>query len=618
MISYLNNTFSKEQLEAIKHFNGPALVIAGPGSGKTSVIVNRILYLIHIKKVNPNNILVITFSKMAAKEMRSRFISCCGEQTHQVHFGTFHSIYFNIVKQYYGFKHSNIISDSEKRKVLYSILKNTQNNNYINNEYIDIVLRKISYFKNSGYIKIRTDECEIEQEVFVQIVKQYDSIIHSRNKVDFEDMMLICKEILEKNANLRAFYQNQFKYILIDEFQDINELQFSIVKLLMDSNKNIFVVGDDDQSIYGFRGSNPQIMLDLQHYMNDLHIVRLSCNYRSTRNIVDTASIIIDANTNRYKKHIYSNNEMGKPVVLADFDNIYDENIYVINLIEKIQKNPNKKIAILYRTNDNASLLAEMLLKNKISFSIKENINCPYDSEIFEDFISYLNLAQNPNNVIALRKIINKPYRYIDDRLISNIDNPLEKLKFIYKDKKQILKNLDKLIFEIHFIKDMDMYSAFNFFRKVIGYEDYVYAKYSNNLNEKMKILNDLAVRLKNFKSKKEMEEHISSYKNLLLSNTYSDSKSGDNNNGQINLMTIHSSKGLEFDVVIIPDINEGVIPGKKAVTNEEIEEERRIFYVGCTRAKEELFLLYLKGKNKDKYLPSRFLKNILNKYNND
>jgi len=609
----LNLTFSKEQLQAINHFRGPALVIAGPGSGKTSVIANRIINLIQNKNVNPQNILVITFSKMAAVDMQSRFISFFksindSSLLGQVSFGTFHSIFFSILKSYYGYSSSNIISNSQKRLYISKILKNLCNESVTDNEYIDSVIRRISYFKNSNYTNDFSEDCQIDFEKFEMILKQYNSILQSQRKVDFEDMMLMCRNILINNIKIREYYQQLFKYILIDEFQDINDLQFEIVKLLLGEEQNLFVVGDDDQAIYGFRGSNPQIMLNLKNEFQHLSIINLSCNYRSTKNIVRIASFLIDENNNRYHKNIYTNNELGEKSSLLGFSGITEENEYILKIINECLYRK-MKIGILYRTNSRASLLIELLVRNRIAFSIKEVPINPYESEIFNDFIIYLQISNSKSiNVYQLRKIINKPIRYIDTRLLTNCENPIIHLKYLYKDKPYVIKKLDKLLFDLKFIENMDMYSAFHYFRKVIGYEEYIFRRFNNDdrkLKEKMKLFDELSVRLKDIKSYEELIRNVSTFKEEISRNINIDNK--------LSIMTFHSSKGLEFDTVIIPDINEGIVPNKKALTGEEIEEERRMFYVACTRARHKLHLLYLKGETNE-YLPGRFISKLMDK----
>lgn len=613
MKNSLNLTFSKEQLQAINHFRGPALVIAGPGSGKTSVIANRIINLIQNKNVNPQNILVITFSKMAAVDMQSRFISFFksindSSLLGQVSFGTFHSIFFSILKSYYGYSSSNIISNSQKRLYISKILKNLCNESVTDNEYIDSVIRRISYFKNSNYTNDFSEDCQIDFEKFEMILKQYNSILQSQRKVDFEDMMLMCRNILINNIKIREYYQQLFKYILIDEFQDINDLQFEIVKLLLGEEQNLFVVGDDDQAIYGFRGSNPQIMLNLKNEFQHLSIINLSCNYRSTKNIVRIASFLIDENNNRYHKNIYTNNELGEKSSLLGFSGITEENEYILKIINECLYRK-MKIGILYRTNSRASLLIELLVRNRIAFSIKEVPINPYESEIFNDFIIYLQISNSKSiNVYQLRKIINKPIRYIDTRLLTNCENPIIHLKYLYKDKPYVIKKLDKLLFDLKFIENMDMYSAFHYFRKVIGYEEYIFRRFNNDdrkLKEKMKLFDELSVRLKDIKSYEELIRNVSTFKEEISRNINIDNK--------LSIMTFHSSKGLEFDTVIIPDINEGIVPNKKALTGEEIEEERRMFYVACTRARHKLHLLYLKGETNE-YLPGRFISKLMDK----
>lgn len=605
-----NLTFSFEQLQAINHFRGPALVIAGPGSGKTSVIVNRILNLIQFYNVNPSKILVITFSKIAAQNMQSRFVSLCGNSVYPVSFGTFHSFFWHIVKNYYGYNNGNIISLSDKRKIVYRLLKNILPDCSFGKEYVDEIIRRISFYKNSDYQMDKLTDDDLDSISFKEVVDCYNDILKSQRRIDFEDMMLLCKNILLNNKLLLDNYRQKFEFILLDEFQDINNLQYEIIGLLAGKERNIFAVGDDDQSIYGFRGSKPQIMTNFKEAHPDICLIKLTCNYRSTKNIVKAAAVIINDNCKRFQKNIYTNNELGEKTTLISCKDEITQSNYIAKLIKDLSfRSSETKIAILFRTNNKASNLCDVLIQNRISYEIKEKMDNLYENDIFIDFLNYLSVANSEIlDPVMLGKIINKPYRYIDSKYINNSKNPLDELMCIYKNKPHIIRGLKKLRFDLDFIKTMDMYSAFNYFRRVIGYEKYIEFRYSGskeNYEKNIDIMNQLSVNMKTHMDFESLKKYVE-YKNLIIN---SSNKVKDCN---VQIMTFHASKGLEFDVVIIPDINEGIIPNKKANEKDDVEEERRMFYVACTRAKKRLILLYLGDRHDKKHIPSRFINKIL------
>ena len=609
MINFHNTVFSKEQITAINHYYGPALVIAGPGSGKTAVIVNRIQYLIQKHQVNPKSILVITFSKMAAMNMQSRYYSLNQNHISNVHFGTFHSVFLELVKDYYHLNSDCIITNEEKRRYVKKCLKIMALNNNIEDEYIDILLKRIAYYKNSNLTLDADDDFTLSKQEFLRFFDTYSNLLKSVNKIDFEDIILLCNELLENNSYVKKLVWEQYKYILIDEFQDINKLQFDVVRKMLGPNNNLFAVGDDDQAIYGFRGSCPEFMINFKKYFPDAMIIKLSCNYRSTKNIVHSASLVINENKIRFEKLIFSNNELGSPVDIRKFDSINDETNSITDYLKNYLSNPVGNVAILFRTNNRAELFYEILKVNNIPCVIRERITSPYTHFVFVDFMHYMNMAMSVDkpNIYDLIAVINKPVRFVPINIIGK-DDDLKSL-IDTKEKTGYEHVFAKLYTDLQRIADMDMYCAFNYFLKVIGYEKYIYSGKcitSKDLNAVFEVIEELKIRLKMFTSYEQLQIHINNLSHI----DYSQQKLQIKEKG-IYLLTYHASKGLEFDNCIIPCLNEGIVPSKNSIDEKDIEEERRMLYVAMTRAKKNLLLSYIEDKD-NKYMSSRFIKRLL------
>ncbi|MBR0039438.1 MAG: ATP-dependent helicase [Lachnospiraceae bacterium] len=465
----MKRSFNKNQKMAVEHGDGPCLVIAGPGSGKTYVLTNRILSLITNKNVNADSILIITFTRAAANEMETRFfdlaksnkVSFKGYPT----FGTFHSIFYDILRNVFGYTNKSLLSDKEEKDILLGILKDIKGLGD-KPEAINYVLKDIKNYKLLSERGIKAEPKFISLELFDEIYKVYQRKLYEIKKLDFSDMISKCYELLKSNPNVLTYYQKKYKYILVDEFQDINKLQYDIVKLICKS-KNIFVVGDDDQSIYKFRGSYPRVINDFLRDFKRAKVILLNENYRCARQIVKFSKLVIDHNLDRFSKNLVSNRpELGKLEIKAFVDSA-DENKYLIESIKKYLRDGYKfsDIAILYRTN---------LLSNSIKMDLSKN-NMPY-----------------------------------------------------------IVKGEEKI-------------------------------------------------------------------------NTIDDYNSVSNSNA-INLMTFHLSKGLEFKTVFIIDANDGLIPHKKSIRENDLEIERRLFYVAMTRAKDSLHILFTTRRFGKDFKPSRFI----------
>ncbi len=600
------------QMEAITHEHGPVMCLAGPGSGKTFVLTQHIRYLITEKHIEPHHILVITFSKASAYEMQKRFIELMNGEYYPVRFGTFHSIFFHFLSRYEHYKTSDILTDSQKKKYLKTVLLQINYQGKKDTESIENILASISHVKNHSTELVATIEKDIPQ--FKEIYYKYEELIRLEHKLDFDDMMLLCYELITKRPDILNEYIKETEHVLIDEYQDINSIQYELVKKIIKSHENLFVVGDDDQSIYGFRGCDPSIMLRFREDFPNGKIITFPVNYRCTRSIVNAAGRLISHNENRYKKEIYANKALDNSVCFRAFDNKeaeYETLIYELKEIDKTYRESLCQIACLFRTNMDASYLAERLIKEKIPYQMKEKPYNPYDHFIAKDFLHYLYLKNGELSIEHFLPVMNRPLRYLNrdsfNTKCMNVD--FDKLKLFYADKEYMQHILMKLEYDLKRMQNMDVFAAINYVRKGIGYDDFLrkYAAQTGiKLQEYLNMADDIQKRMGVFASLEELQKHIENYREQIATSV-NDKKNGKKEG--IHIMTYHASKGLEFDTVYIPDCNEGVIPYKKSITKVQIEEERRLFYVAMTRAKENLNIYYVDGDKNNRHLVSRYVK---------
>ena len=586
--------YSSNQKKAIEHGAGPLMVLAGPGSGKTFVITHRIKYLIKGSGINPAHILVVTFSRAAAKEMRDRFEKLYGKS--YVTFGTFHSVFFSILKTAYGFSAEQIASD----ELRYTLIKELIKKNEIVNEDINTLsgnlLNEIALIKQDNINIKNYYSNSIASDTFKKLYREYEAELESRNKLDFEDMLLLTYELLSERKDILKAVQERYQYILVDEFQDINFLQYNIIKLMTGKEQNITVVGDDDQSIYRFRGARPEIMLGFERDFRNVSKVFLDINFRSTTQIVDASTKLISFNSKRFPKTFKANNGSGAPVSVIEFKNPFAEvNTIVKDVKEYIKSGQDiNNIAVLYRTNLSPRLLIERMMKNNIPFTIRDSIPNLFEHWVAKDIISYIKLATDMGNKNDLLRISNKPNRYISrDSLVSSKAN-IETLFDYYDDKSYMIKRIIELREHLRTIKNLKPATALRYIRNVVGYDEYIEEYCDMNgveSDECYTVLGDLENSASEFNTFNDWFVHMEEYKEELIE---ARKKSNEEDTG-VRLMTFHSSKGLEFDIVYIIDVNEGSVPYKKAKGADEIEEERRMFYVAMTRARHKLFICYCK-----------------------
>ena len=586
--------YSSNQKKAIEHGAGPLMVLAGPGSGKTFVITHRIKYLIEGSGINPAHILVVTFSRAAAKEMKDRFEKLQGKS--HVTFGTFHSVFFSILKTAYGFSAEQIASD----ELRYTLIKELIKKNEIVNEDINTLsgnlLNEIALIKQDNINIKNYYSNSIASDTFKKLYKEYEAELETRNKLDFEDMLLLTYELLSERKDILTAVQNRYQYILVDEFQDINFLQYNIIKLMAGKNQNITVVGDDDQSIYRFRGARPEIMLGFERDFRNVSKVFLDINFRSTTQIVDASTKLISFNSKRFPKTFKANNGSGAPVSVIEFKNPFAEvNSIIKDIKEYIKAEQDiNNIAVLYRTNLSPRLLIERMMKNNIPFTIRDSIPNLFEHWVSKDIISYIKLAINLGNKNDLLRISNKPNRYISRDSLSSSKANIETLFDYYDDKSYMIKRIIELREHLRTIKNLKPATALRYIRNVVGYDEYIEEYCDMNGIESddcYTVLGDLENSASEFNTFSDWFVHMEEYKEELIE---ARKKSNEDDIG-VRLMTFHSSKGLEFDIVYIIDVNEGSVPYKKAKGADEIEEERRMFYVAMTRARHKLFICYCK-----------------------
>lgn len=611
-------TENKAQLQAITHNQGPMLVLAGPGSGKTHVITKRIEYLIENYKVRPEEILVITFTKFAANEMKERFYRNAPKQS-LVTFGTFHAVFFGILRREYNIDGRNILLEDEKIKMLNRIIDSTDLEEVMTceiedeREFIDNIAKEISVVKSDGLEIEEYEAKECSKELFRIIYRAYEKAKKQEKKLDFDDMINQCYKLLFENEGIRKKWQEKYRYILIDEFQDINQMQFDTIKLLAAPENNIFVVGDDDQSIYRFRGARPEIMLNFGTVYPEMKKVVLEVNYRSTKSIVNISSKVIKNNKNRYEKNVITPNEEGDLIHVQEVLDPSEESDYILKRVQQLHQDnvEYNEMAVIFRTNLDAQMTAEKLLNYGIPFRMRESLPNTYEHFISKDIIAYMKMVLGNRDRNYFLQIMNRPKRYIARAAVAQGSVDFEALRVFYCDKDWMQDRIDQLELDIRTMKDVAPYAMVQVLRKRIGYDMFLkeHAQMRNmDLQDLLDIIEDLQERMKEFATIEAWVKHVEDFEENLKKKK-SEKEIIEH---AIDLHTMHGSKGLEYKYVFVIACHEGGTPNKKAVLPEEIEEERRMFYVAMTRAKKKLTISYPTKKHGKDVTPSRFVSEIL------
>ena len=605
--------FNEAQTQAIQHTDGPCLVLAGPGSGKTLTIVNRVKYLIEKQKVRPEEILVVTFTRFAAAEMKSRLCLVMGKRDLPVTVGTFHGIYYGILKWAYRMNQENILSETEKYQILRGVINKERMEIFDEEDFIQDIAAEIGKVKNN---RIPLEEFVSEKcsaDAFRNIYRNYEQHRKELKKIDFDDMLVLCYELFRSRPDVLAQWQKKFRYVLIDEFQDINRIQYDVIRMLAQPENNLFVVGDDDQSIYGFRGADSELMLGFGKDFPDAKQILLGMNYRSTANIVQNSLKLIENNVERYSKKLEANREGGSCLHIQEVKDPVEEAEYVLEEIQKCKENGIKEeeIAILFRVHTDARAVVEAMVERKIPFQMKEHLPNIYEHFIAKDIMAYFRLATGKRRRQDFLQVMNRPKRYLGRDSVSGSQVSFEDMRKFYCDKDWMIDRIDQFEWDVKMIMKMAPYAAIQYIRKRIGYDDFLkeYAfTHQINRSDLNEVLAEIEEAAKAFSSVEEWFAHVEEYTETLKVKE----KERNRPRPGVRLMTIHASKGLEFKQVFLIAANEGRIPYQKAKTDKEIEEERRLFYVAMTRAKDFLKICYVKIKNGKEVTPSRFVDELL------
>lgn len=605
--------FNEAQAQAIQHTDGPCLVLAGPGSGKTLTIVNRVKYLIEKQKVRPEEILVVTFTRFAAAEMKSRLCLVMGKRDLPVTVGTFHGIYYGILKWAYRMNQENILSETEKYQILRGVINKERMEIFDEEDFIQDIAAEIGKVKNN---RIPLEEFVSEKcsaDAFRNIYRNYEQHRKELKKIDFDDMLVLCYELFQSRPDVLAQWQKKFRYVLIDEFQDINRIQYDVIRMLAQPENNLFVVGDDDQAIYGFRGADSELMLGFGKDFPDAKQILLGMNYRSTANIVQNSLKLIENNVERYSKKLEANREGGSCLHIQEVKDPVEEAEYVLEEIQKCKENGIKEeeIAILFRVHTDARAVVEAMVERKIPFQMKEHLPNIYEHFIAKDIMAYFRLATGARHRQDFLQIMNRPKRYLGRDSVAGAKVSFEDMRKFYCDKDWMIDRIDQFEWDVKMLMKMAPYAAIQYIRKRIGYDDFLkeYAfTHQINRSDLNEVLEEIEEAAKAFSSVEEWFAHVEEYTETLKVKE----KERNRPRPGVRLMTIHASKGLEFKQVFLIAANEGRIPYQKAKTDKEIEEERRLFYVAMTRAKDFLKICYVKIKNGKEVTPSRFVDELL------
>ena len=609
---------NKEQKEAIMHRDGPAMVLAGPGAGKTYVITNRVKALIDEYGVKPEQILVVTFSKAAAVEMKERFEMMTGGRRLPVRFGTFHSVFFQILRLAYHYEVKDIATPALKYRFLEETLNETGYEVDDKKEFLSDIEKEISRVKGEGIEIDCYFSSACSAEIFQKMYRGYQEKLQRHRCLDFDDMVVYTYQLLKEREDIRRRWQAQFRYLLIDEFQDINRLQYETVCMLAEPENNLFIVGDDDQSIYGFRGAKPGIMLSFPKRFPDTKQIVLGVNYRCSDEIMKAAERLIGKNNERYEKHIVANKGKEQPVHMKKCENLPDEAEKIVAQIQMYQKEgiAYQEMAVLFRTNMQMRLLAGKLMEHGVPFTMRENLPNLFDTWMAKDIMCYLQLALGNRSREKFLKIANRPVRYLSRTAFTESEVSFDKLRAYYAVKNQewMEERIWNFEYDLKNLASLSPYAAIHFIRKGIGYDEFLktYADERNvNADDWFDVLDEMQEMARDKKSIPEFLSFVKNYGDTLEEIRQEQKKQQVKEEPGVSLMTMHASKGLEFPVVFVPTLNEDIVPYRKAVQEGNLEEERRMLYVAMTRAKTYLHLSFVKERFHKEAEPSPFLYEI-------
>ena len=586
------NQITKAQERAIKHHKGACLCLAGPGSGKTFVITNRVVHMVQELHIPSEHILVITFTKAAAMEMEERFQKILPDE--HAWFGTFHSCFYYILKNSYTSIPNRFISTEEKHRILREICDE------ILVQEPDIVLedveRLLGLYMNNGLSMQHMQEfADVKPEYLREIYRKYHKALIEYGYMDFDDLMLRTYQLLKEHAEVRTRWQEQFRYILIDECQDMNVLQYEIIKLLAGTRKNVFMVGDDDQSIYRFRGAKVELMQRFIEEYKPVWQIQLDINFRSTEGIVEASGKVIAQNKKRFVKKVQANNPDKDGLALESFELRRDMYEAVFENLQKSENGVLSQNAIVYRTNQELRSMAYKLRQKGIPYISKEDCKSMFDEAWYLDVEAYIRLGLGSLERGCILRVANKPNRFIKREQLVNITRLPQPLEVAVKH-----------------IRTMRPYLAIKYIWSGIGYGRWLERELGMDTEQWDVIceqLEEITQEMKRFSSLEAWLEHVE--EDRLCQKAMQKPKSKEQTEG-VHLLTMHASKGLEFDTVYLLDVNKGKVPKGTKLSIEELEEERRLFYVAMTRARKYLNIYYVRGTQDHILQPSMFLEPML------
>lgn len=619
-------TLDEQQWNAVTHLGSPLLVLAGAGSGKTRVITTRAMYLMN-HGILPQEMMLVTFTSKAASEMKERMKNL-GYPIHQMEISTFHSIFYKMLLRFDRNKWDSsrlIKSDFQKEMMLKQIGRRLEIDE--KSFAYDQAIQQIGLWKNSCVYPHEIRSNDLWETQVMSLYEGYESLKNQNGQFDFDDMLLGCYEMLGENPELLLQYQRRFKCLLVDEFQDINKIQFNILKILFQHTENITAVGDDDQSIYAFRGSDPSFILEFKDHFSGAKIYHLSENYRSSHGIVSLANEVIKPNKNRFVKSMHAQYDCDQvPSFFFPYDEEEEATMIVNDLKEKLNNGATpSQFAILYRTNTASRAVFERLISTSLPFTIDQDGESFYDRPIIRKMISFLLLIRDEDHQPALKEILPvfflKQQAFQEAKMNSVLQNLsfLEAFTTISSAAPFQLKKIEKLIKALRFLKNATPLEAIERIEESPVFVDYIKKRgnESNKIERPSDDLRDLKVVSKNFKTIQEFVEHA-----FHISAKFKEYKQQKNHssNGSISLLTAHRSKGLEYDFVYILGAVDGGFPHDYALeslkngSTEQLEEERRLLYVACTRARKQLYLSVLQKRRGKKAYPSRLIKRLIKK----
>ena len=605
----MGKKLNENQKQAICHETGPMLVLAGPGSGKTTVLLCRILRLLEKGLAKPDQILALTFSKAAAEEMKERFRRAKGPEG--VAFGTFHSVFFRILRRKYGWSTDRVFQEEERRAVLRNMLEEAKWDIPDLEEYISVFLSQLSLMSSELESVNTFEPAGIPAVEFRKLFHTYERYKERHEKLDFDDMLTMCHHLLKTDAEARTAWQGKYRFILVDEFQDVNRAQFECLRMLAEEHRNLFVVGDDDQSIYAFRGARPDFLLQFPMLYPDAQRVTLNTNYRSTDRVIALAERVISNNEVRFAKEMHGTGIDGDKVTFFLADDVTAEADRIAEKIADLMDEgvALSEMAVIYRTNLQGGVFARALYKKGIPYELRESGANVYDHWIAKDLLAYLFLAENEESDSALRRILNKPKRYIGRDLLAEAEKmPYTLMRSFFACpslKKWQEEHLENLRADLNQIRRKNVYDGLKYIRKVIGYDEYLeeFAVYRRTSAQVLwEIADEVMETARDCEDVKQFRERLEEMSRQMQGQN----SPRERKRSGVQLMTMHGAKGLEFSAVFLPSLIEGVVPHEKGL--EQVEEERRLFYVAMTRAEEKLCLSAVRRRYEKETKLSRFL----------